>query len=247
MPTYHPAYLLRNPGAKKQVWADVQMIMKRLSGEGMTVRTWTEGPREGGGSMKRIPVAKDASRSLAVWVHLLQSSFSSPALLPAAEKVPVFEVITVNAAITPPIAEYILQSIDEAAKSGAEGLIIRLDTPGGLDLAMRDIAKGILNAPVPVIVYVAPSGARAASAGADHYGSRPYRGDGAGDEHRRRPSRGHRDRRRHGQDDGARRWKTMPSPMSGGLPESGRATRTGWKMRSARANRFPPKKPSALK
>ena len=84
---------------------------------------------------------------------------------PAAQKPPVFDVITVSAAITPPIAEYILQSIDEAAKSHAEGLIIRLDTPGGLDLAMRDIAKGILNAPVPVIVYVSPSGARAASAG----------------------------------------------------------------------------------
>ena len=83
----------------------------------------------------------------------------------AAEKAPVFDVITVSAAITPPIAEYIVQSIGEAAKSGAEGLIIRLDTPGGLDLAMRDIAKGILNAPMPVIVYVAPSGARAASAG----------------------------------------------------------------------------------
>ena len=74
-------------------------------------------------------------------------------------------MITVSAAITPPAAEYIIQSINEAAKSGAEGLIIRLDTPGGLDLAMRDIAKEILNAPVPVIVYVAPSGARAASAG----------------------------------------------------------------------------------
>ncbi|MCE5266208.1 MAG: nodulation protein NfeD [Deltaproteobacteria bacterium] len=85
--------------------------------------------------------------------------------LPAAEKPPVFDVITVSAAITPPIAEYIVQSIGEAAKSGAEGLIIRLDTPGGLDLAMRDIAKAILNAPLPVIVYVAPSGARAASAG----------------------------------------------------------------------------------
>ena len=85
--------------------------------------------------------------------------------LRAADKAPLFDVITINAVITPPIAEYVVQSIDEAAKSGAEGLIIRLDTPGGLDLAMRDIAKGILNAPLPVIVYVAPSGARAASAG----------------------------------------------------------------------------------
>jgi len=83
----------------------------------------------------------------------------------AAEKAPVFDVITISAAITPPIAEYVVQSIGEAAKGGAEGLIMRLDTPGGLDLAMRDIAKGILNAPIPVVVYVAPSGARAASAG----------------------------------------------------------------------------------
>jgi membrane-bound serine protease (ClpP class) len=88
-----------------------------------------------------------------------------PCPVTAGEKVPVFDVITISAAITPPIAEYIVQNIGEAAKSGAEGLIIRLDTPGGLDLAMRDIAKGILNAPIPVIVYVAPSGARAASAG----------------------------------------------------------------------------------
>ena len=75
------------------------------------------------------------------------------------------DVITVNSIISPPIAEYILQSIEGAAKEGAVGIIISLDTPGGLDLAMRDIAKGILNAPIPVIVYVSPAGARAASAG----------------------------------------------------------------------------------
>jgi membrane-bound serine protease (ClpP class) len=101
----------------------------------------------------------------AVTAALLIGFLLSSQNLPAAEKAPVFDVITISAAITPPIAEYIVQSIGEAAKSGAEGLILRLDTPGGLDLAMRDIAKGILNAPIPVIVYVAPSGARAASAG----------------------------------------------------------------------------------
>jgi len=83
----------------------------------------------------------------------------------AEEKRPVFNEITVSATITPPIAEYILQNIDASAKDGSNGLIILLDTPGGLDLAMRDIAKGILNSSVPVIVYVYPSGARAASAG----------------------------------------------------------------------------------
>ncbi len=82
-----------------------------------------------------------------------------------AQKAPVFDLVSVNAAITPPIAEYIEESIAEAAHDGAAGLIIKMDTPGGLDTAMRDIAKSILNAPVPVVVYVAPPGARAASAG----------------------------------------------------------------------------------
>ena len=104
-------------------------------------------------------------RAVAVTAALLIGMMLPGQNLRAADKAPVFDVITISAAITPPIAEYVVQSIGEAAKSGAEGLILRLDTPGGLDLAMRDIAKGILNAPLPVIVYVAPSGARAASAG----------------------------------------------------------------------------------
>jgi len=81
------------------------------------------------------------------------------------EKRPLFDVITVNATITPPVAEYILQSIQDSAAQSADGLIILLDTPGGLDTSMREIAKGILNAPLPVIVFVHPAGARAASAG----------------------------------------------------------------------------------
>jgi membrane-bound serine protease (ClpP class) len=88
-----------------------------------------------------------------------------PALSQGGDKAPVFDVITVNATITPPIAQYIVQNIETSAREGAQGLIILLDTPGGLDMAMRDIAKGILNAPLPVIVFVYPPGARAASAG----------------------------------------------------------------------------------
>lgn len=84
----------------------------------------------------------------------------------AADAKATFDVITVDAVITPPIASYIERSINEAKASGAEGLIILLDTPGGLDLSMRNIVKSILSSPVPVIVYVSPSGARAASAGA---------------------------------------------------------------------------------
>lgn len=82
-----------------------------------------------------------------------------------AEQKSVFDIIIVSATITPPVAEYIVQNIEASAKGSSDGLIILLDTPGGLDLAMRDIAKGILNSSVPVIVYVHPSGARAASAG----------------------------------------------------------------------------------
>jgi len=83
----------------------------------------------------------------------------------AQEKNPVFNVITVDGVITSPTAKYISKSIEQAKTDNAEGLIILLDTPGGMDTAMRDIAKSILNAPLPVIVFVYPSGARAASAG----------------------------------------------------------------------------------
>ena len=75
-------------------------------------------------------------------------------------------VIEVKDAISPPIATYIVENVDEAVETNKSAMIIRLDTPGGLDTAMRDIIQKELNAHIPVIVYVAPKGARAASAGA---------------------------------------------------------------------------------
>ncbi len=74
-------------------------------------------------------------------------------------------LITVDAAITPVVAEYINKSIDLASKANAEAVIIELDTPGGLVDSMREIVKKMMSADVPVVVYVGPSGARAASAG----------------------------------------------------------------------------------
>lgn len=71
---------------------------------------------------------------------------------------------TYSGIINPACAEYIGDAL-EKANYGYSALVIRLDTPGGLDLSMRDIIKGILASRVPVIVYVAPAGARAASAG----------------------------------------------------------------------------------
>jgi len=75
------------------------------------------------------------------------------------------DIIKINDAITPAIAVFISKSIEQATKNRAECLVIQMDTPGGLDLSMRDIIKDIMNADIPIVVYVAPSGARAASAG----------------------------------------------------------------------------------
>lgn len=74
-------------------------------------------------------------------------------------------VITIKGTINPVLVDYVERGIVEAEDNGAHALIIQMDTPGGLDTAMRDIVKLIVNAHVPVVVYVAPSGSRAASAG----------------------------------------------------------------------------------
>lgn len=73
--------------------------------------------------------------------------------------------LEINGVISPAVTDYIERSMDKAVDSGAELILIRMDTPGGLDLAMRTIIKKIIASPVPVVCYVAPSGARAASAG----------------------------------------------------------------------------------
>lgn len=75
-------------------------------------------------------------------------------------------LIKVDGVINPPHAEYTIKAIKKAHELKAEAIVIQLDTPGGLDTSMRDMVKEILNSHVPVIVYVSPKGARAASAGA---------------------------------------------------------------------------------
>lgn len=74
-------------------------------------------------------------------------------------------VLTVQGAISPGSADYLLRGIDKAIEEQAHLIVIEMDTPGGLDTAMRDIIKAILASPVPVATYVSPKGARAASAG----------------------------------------------------------------------------------
>jgi membrane-bound serine protease (ClpP class) len=74
-------------------------------------------------------------------------------------------LVEIKDAIGPATKEHFLAALSHADKSGAELLVLKLDTPGGLDASMRDMIQGILASEIPVVTFVAPSGARAASAG----------------------------------------------------------------------------------
>jgi len=88
------------------------------------------------------------------------------ALLPNTAEAKQVHVVSYEGIVNPVLAELMSTAILEAEKAQAEALILRLDTPGGLDLSMRDIIKAMIASEIPVVVYVSPSGGRAASAGA---------------------------------------------------------------------------------
>ena len=84
------------------------------------------------------------------------------ALPVSAHPIPLIEI---EGPIGPVSAEYVSDSLADAAKNAEPLALIRIDTPGGLDASMRRVVQSILGSPVPVIAWVGPSGARAASAG----------------------------------------------------------------------------------
>ncbi len=106
-----------------------------------------------------------------VWVGLVLlcglvslQLFPLPSAMAAPAPARVFE-IEIADAIQPITADYVNRAFDEATAASAALILIRMDTPGGLDSSMREIIQRIINSPIPVAVFIGPSGSRGASAG----------------------------------------------------------------------------------
>ena len=98
-------------------------------------------------------------------VHLLVAVIVAMPALPAKAATQRAIILEISDAIGPAIADYIVGELRAADTTQTGLIVLRMNTPGGLDSSMREIVSAILASPVPVATYVAPNGARAASAG----------------------------------------------------------------------------------
>lgn len=115
--------------------------------------------------MARLATLRRMKSPVLLLIFLLVLAHSTLSWGASNGNVPRGIIVDIAGPIGPAISDHVVRTIHRAESEGAALLVLRMDTPGGLDSAMRDIIRAILNADVPVASYVAPSGARAASAG----------------------------------------------------------------------------------
>lgn len=104
--------------------------------------------------------------SILLWVALGLFLLAQRGVSGLVEDIPYVGAVRISGPINPVVAEFVAEQLARVNRENAVAFLIEIDTPGGLDSAMRQIIKGILGSEIPVVVFVAPSGARAASAGA---------------------------------------------------------------------------------
>jgi membrane-bound serine protease (ClpP class) len=117
------------------------------------------------GFCRSVSSATFLALALALAASAAHAAAQTPGRAASAEPPGTATVLEIDGAIGPATSRYVVRGLEAAQQAGSRVVVLQLDTPGGLDSAMRDIIRAILASPVPVVSYVGPPGARAASAG----------------------------------------------------------------------------------